>query len=68
MRHVLKLLRSVNLIKEGEYDDFLSAANYRNHIVHRMYSQWTEELPTLRNKADLTIKCVRLILEKLRHP
>jgi hypothetical protein len=68
MRHVLALLNSINLINDDEYKEFRRAADYRNQIVHRMYSQWVKPEKELESNADLIIKCVENILSRAGQP
>ena len=64
MRHVLALLNGARLIDDNEYGRFLQAAQYRNKVVHRMFSQWSEEQKELERMTDLMIECVTTILTK----
>ena len=62
MRYVLALLNGIQLINDKEYGRFLQAAQYRNKVVHRMFSQWIEKHGELENMTDLIIECVTKIL------
>lgn len=58
MRHVLALLNGAQLIDDKEYGRFMQAAQYRNKLVHHMFSQWAEQQAELENNADVVIAVV----------
>ncbi len=62
MRHVLALLNGAQLIDDKEYGRFMQAAQYRNKLVHHMFSQWAEKQEELQGNADLMIECVSRVV------
>jgi len=65
MRHVLALLNGAALIDNKDYGRFMQAAQYRNKLVHHMYSQWAERQTELEDNARLVIECVSRIVSGL---
>jgi len=66
MRRMLALLNSINLVNDNEYKKFQRATEYRNRVVHYMYSQWATPKAELEKMADLIIECVATILSGLK--
>jgi len=65
MSQVIKLLKSIQLITEDDYEKkFIKAVGYRNRVAHQMYAQWAQDLATLAAWADLVIECVQLIVTR----
>jgi hypothetical protein len=66
MRHVLALMNGAQLIDDREYGRFVQAAQYRNKVVHRMFSQWVEKQDELETMADEIISCLSKIVSGLQ--